>query len=214
MEWVKISEAATLSKRPARTIRHNALIGKFRAKKEGKDWYVDLNSLRENGWLPKDGSPPVLASHLSENTHANGNLDAEKAASNRNKRYKETSGSSFRDVRSLGVYSELLGFCRSQAFNKIQFENIGEFMVKALVDLGIGYFEFDQKSKIAAYKSARQKLLHSLAHLHLKETEEPSDIKTAMETIGKILPGIGGLIRRTEKRMHERRPRSESPSQD
>lgn len=214
MEWVKISEAAALSNRPAHTPRHNALIGKFRAKKEGKDWYVDLNSLRENGWLPKDGSAPLIASRTSEGNSESPNQTPENSASNRKMQFKEKSDVSLRDVRSLGVYSELLGFCRSQVFNKIQFDNIGEFMVKALVHLSIGYFEFDHKSKIAAYRSARQSLLHSLAHLHLKETEEPSDIKTAMVTIGKIVPGIGGLIRRTEKRMYERRPRSESPSQD
>jgi hypothetical protein len=210
MEWVKISEAAALSKRPARTIRHNALIGKFRAKKEGKDWYVDLNSLRENGWLPKDGST-LPAPSASENSNENTSRTVESPASNKKNALNKKSA---RDVRSLGVYAELLGFCRSQEFNKIQFENIGEFMVKALVNLSIGYFEFDFKSKIAAYRSARQNLLHSLAHLHIKETEEHSDIKTAMEVIGKILPGIGGLVRRTEKRMYERRPRSEGPLQD
>lgn len=213
MEWVKISEAAALVKRPARTIRHNALTGKFRAKKEGKDWYVDLNSLRENGWLSKKSPPPPAFSSDSEKGHEKTSR-ANESSVDEKKSSQEKSAGSFRDVRSLGVYSELLGFCRSPAFRQIPFENIGEYMVKALVHLNIGYFEFDQKNKIAAYRFARQNLLHALAHSHLKETAELSDITTAMETIDKIVPGIGGLIRRTEKRAHERRPRSESPLQD
>lgn len=210
MDWVKISEAAALSNRPARTIRHNALIGKFRAKKEGKDWYVDLNSLRENGWLPTESA---LSSKSSESSSGNTHV-AGKSSANR-KSYKENSAHPFRDVRSLGVYSELLELCRSETFKKVPFENIGDFMVRSLVNLGIGYFEFDQKNKLLAYRSARQNILHALVHLHLIETtHEVSDIKAVMETIGKIVPGIGGLIRRTEKRVYEKRPRSESPLQD
>ncbi|NJM10172.1 MAG: hypothetical protein HC883_04705 [Bdellovibrionaceae bacterium] len=214
MEWIKISEAAVRCKRPARTIRHKALLGQIRARKEGKDWYVDLNSLREHGWLTDQIDLPNNQQTKIVESPAN-------AEDQRNESPRKTINSrvkgdvnKFRNVESLGVYSELLAFCRSDVFKSLNVEKIKDSMEGALIHLGIGYFEFDNKNKLVSYRSARHSLVHCLVQVHLRQADEIAALAATREVIDKVLPGVSGLIRRTEKRMYERRSRSESAVQD
>lgn len=50
-KWIKVNDAANVCQMPARTIRYHALRGNIRAAKNGKDWFVEVASLFEQGWI-------------------------------------------------------------------------------------------------------------------------------------------------------------------
>lgn len=202
MEWIKISEAAKRTQKPARTIRHKALLGHFRAKKDGRDWYIDVNSLVEHGWLPEPAG-----AHLSFTTQLpKEESDRQKHSGKFTKSKSATSNRKPRDVRSLGVYQELLENLKNSKECSEEIKNV-------LVHLGIGYFEFDNKHKIVSYRAARQELIKVLVHLHI-EGDSSKTLTTILETIERVLAGIGGLIKQTEKRNDERHTRAKSSFKD
>ena len=218
MEWIKITDAAKLVNKPARTVRHHALLGKLRAKKNGKDWFVDMNSLREQGWIAvkektqtqqSQIGQPQFESHLSDENLPQEGLEKKK--------------SSPKDVRSLGVYKELLQFSQSDEFlnstndkgNDKSFEKIEN----TLACLAMGYFEFEYSSKLLEYKNARRHLLRFLVILHMNEAaikkiEKNTDnkknhLEKKLTTVSSVLLGLGGLIRKTEMKSNERITRSQ-----
>lgn len=219
MSWVKINDAARLAKTPARTIRHQALQGKLKAIKKGRDWYVHLGSLKDNGLVDpsyqhKADSPllPVVAEPAIEHqpNSARPASEEESSAKTEKKPYNH-------DVRSLGVYKELLKFCHSEEFKKNCTEEMQLQTKRCLACLAIGYFEFDYTGKLNSYKEARQHLLRFLVSLHLNErnntdNEESRFSQDAQKTVSDILPGISGLIRKTEKRAHAKHPRTKGSS--
>lgn len=213
--WIKISEAVVRTGKPARTLRDQVIKGKVRGKKKGKDWYVDPNSLG----LKSEDSPSLLEAASGPEQEKKNDIKA--AGETSTDQARKGGRKPFGDVKTLGVYAELLTFCRSEAFKKLQNAKVRDSIEKTLVWLCIGYYEFNRRSKMDSYRVARQNILHSLVELHLREADENDEIKETLEQVGKIIPGIAGLIRQIDKglqhnreKRHEERPGSESSLQD
>jgi hypothetical protein len=220
MGWIKIVDAARLTKKPARTIRHQALLGKLKANKKGRDWYVHLSSLKENGWVDQSYQLKTGESELLPVTEAATELqasDPKSSSSEQEPPTKKEKRAFSSDVRSLGVYKELLEFCCAEKFRKINSDGMRLQTKRCLACLAIGYFEFNYADKLNSYKEARQHLLRFLVSLHLKErsntdNEEIRLIQEAQKTVSEILPGISGLIRKTEKRAYAKHPGTKGSS--
>lgn len=126
------------------------------------------------------------------------------------------------DVRSLGVYRELLEYCQTESFKKSVDDKMMDQIENTLAYLAIGFFEFDFSNKVNSYSSARQHLVRLQTLLHLKAVKwtndvdakkEDVDLETTLKKISEVLPGLGGLIRKTEKKANEKYARSKNHSQ-
>ena len=206
MNWIKIRQAAALCKRPERTLRHYAIQGKIRCKKDGRDWLVDMKSLTDLGWVA-DGEPTpgIVVERGVIKPVPELSIKAESRTSKGSKGF---------DVRTLGVYAELLAFCRSQTYKDLKSLTIQTSLDETLFQLAVGYHEFNHINKVNCYRLARQHLLRAMVCLHIEEAEEDQTNKLSLDKVSALLAGLKGLIRGTEMRANDRRPRAQGAAQD
>jgi hypothetical protein len=185
IEWVTLQIVEELTGKPSRTLRHYAALGKFEVKKEGKHWMCNLESLVKSGIKINREKYNELFSAKKEQVPA-ANLVVP---------IKSPEKKKFKQLRDLGVYSELLGMAKAEekypAPIKIYFE-------EALKNLAIGFFEYSFLVKVEYFKRARRELVSALASAQLHGMESLSE---KLET--SILRGVSGLIRKLETRPKE-----------
>ena len=93
-----------------------------------------------------------------------------------------------------------------------------DLLSKAILNLALGFYEYQPSLKARHFSEARQSLVHALVRLQLGHLlmagsdGELLEIKKQIEE--SLLPGVGGLIRRMEKRSHAREPRASSSTKN
>lgn len=214
MNWTSIKEISKIYNKPERTIRHYAAQGKIRVKKDGSKWLCDLNSIHQLGWVRIDSQNKVVAidvlkqqldpgitPKLKKQTELPGNT-----VSKDNKKQHS--------LESLGVYSELLQLLTKIKPKLVSDSAIEELLSKTILSLALGFYEFQPNLKARHFSEARQYLVQAMVKIHLRHllTIDPDSelIETKKQIEESLLPGVGGLIRRMEKRIHAREPRPPS----
>lgn len=215
MEWIKIKDAAKLTNKPERTLRHQAILGRLKSKKDGKDWLINYNSLKEKGFISAS-SKTVVSS--PQNSHLPDLLDISKKSnligvSLASKESKQKIRKSIFELKSLGVYGELL-----EIHNKIiKLENLNEGIKlkivsrveQALFLIAMGFYEYKFSLKYENYNKALYELakLVVLFHLDSMGTIESQNLSPILDKIISVISGVKGLLRKTEMRWNEKRAR-------
>ncbi len=204
--WVSIQQVAKMYAKPERTLRHYAAQGKIIVRKKNRSWECSLASVEKLGWsqVKTLASSPISGDantkdkdNLIENPELK-NLGNESNYSSSKELSKETK----RFVLSnLGVYQELLEITKNLKKNLTDHKDrqiLFESAYKSIQYIGYGFYCFDKASKIQYFGQARNQLINLLVHIEVNsETAEVLEIKKQLED--HILPGLGGLIRRSEK---------------
>lgn len=262
LDWIKIKKAAEICKKPERTLRHYAILGKIKSRKDGRDWLLDTDSLKKLGWLAENDSAPKAAPpRTSDERNETGNRDGRgldeprkkfddrgdsrgedrddsrsgRAGERQEGRYNDRDDrrrgerfgdredrdrvgaddkqAKYLDVKSLGIYQELLGFRRSELCARLNKEIQAE-IEGVLFNAAVGFYEFNYVNKLLSYREARKRLIRALVHLHILEVEKNDDVAQSLSKIMSVLPGLKGLIRRTELKADGRtRRRSQGDAQ-
>ncbi len=202
--WVSIQQVAKMYAKPERTLRHYAAQGKIIVRKKNRNWECSLASVEKLGWSQVKTLPPSpmpgdanTKDNLIENPDLKNPENKSEHSSN-----KGLSKETKRFVLSnLGVYQELLEITKNLKKNLTGHEDwqiLFESAFKSIQYIGYGFYCFDKASKIQYFGQARNQLINLLVHIEVgSETNEVLEIKKQLED--HILPGLGGLIRRSEK---------------
>lgn len=229
MDWIKIKDAAKLTKLAERTLRHQAVLGRLRCKKDGRDWLIDRNSLRERGLLPTEtentnpDTPPRLepTSPVGASSGVEKSSSEKKSSRKKNLTSNEKPNKSYLDVTKLGVYNELLNLSKSvedcQELPDEPKHKILNVTEQALIFLAQGFFEFKYFSKLECYAGALRELARLTVQLHLvlqkRKEEDRAELTALTDRSPLIIAGVKGLIRKTEARLNEKRTRTQTAAQ-
>jgi len=179
---------------PERTIRHMALHGRLKTKRDGKNWKIDPASALSAGlYISPENlealqlkKQPQGAASTPNPTQADGNASESEAATNKEtKRYKR--------LGELGVYNEL----KALYLDKLSATEgpLKETIKQTLYHLALGFYEYAQVNKAEYFKRARKHLVGAIVEDDLASTNR-SDWRDQLEN--SIMPGIIGLIRKQE----------------
>lgn len=193
MNWKTIKVVSQITGKPERTIRHKAAQGQIRVKRDGAKWLCDINSLKKLGWLSQtsDSSSQNLETHTEPETTKNltNTGAAESMVVVKKKPHL---------LENLGVYQELLTLIKKMKSQDPTIDqSAADHLLKSLHYIGLGFYDFQTPSKIVNFSLARNHMVHALIHLQIAEKPN-DDCKNQIESA--LLPGLGGLIRRMEKR--------------
>jgi hypothetical protein len=215
MEWIKIKDAAKLTNKPERTLRHQAILGRLKSKKDGKDWLINFNSLKEKGFIPTPTK--TEAPGLQKNSLLDPLGIPKKSIVNEAKlpikETKQKIRKSIFELKSLGVYGELL-----ETHAKInQLENLNEEIKLKIVNrveqalflIAMGFYEYKFSLKYENYNKALYELakLVVLFHLGSSGSNGSQDLSLILDKILSVISGVKGLLRKTEMRWNEKRAR-------
>jgi hypothetical protein len=200
MNWITIKIVSQMTGKPERTIRHKAAQGQIRVKRDGSKWLCDINSLKELGWLPQTPEYQKSDHNRDSRQQANSKFDGEKIdpfLPIEKPPEKQPIKKKPHLLENLGVYKELLELVKKTRPSSIFDPPTADHLLKSLHYVGLGFYEFQTLSKIANFSLARSHLVHALICLQI--SEKPND-ECRNQIENTLLPGIGGLIRRMEKR--------------
>ncbi len=195
MNWKTIKVVSQITGKPERTIRHKAAQGQIRVKRDGAKWLCDINSLKKLGWLPQTSESENLEKNPESAIIKNltGTSATESAPSPIVAEKKKP-----HLLQNLGVYQELLTLIKKMKLQGTTIDqSAADHLLKSLHYIGLGFYDFQTLSKIANFSLARNHMVHALIHIQISEIPN-DDYKNQIEST--LLPGLGGLIRRMEKR--------------
>lgn len=204
--WVSIQQVAKMYAKPERTLRHYAAQGKIIVRKKNRNWECSLASVEKLGWnqvktIPSSQNTGEVSGNeknLADKNSVDHNPVVEPGRDLTNEASKETK----RFVLSnLGVYQELLEMTKNLKKNlneSLDGQILFESAFKSIQFIGYGFYSFDKASKVQYFCQARNQLINLLVHIEvISENTKNLEIKKQLED--HILPGLGGLIRRSEK---------------
>lgn len=189
MNWITIKVVSQMTGKPERTIRHKAAQGQIRVKRDGAKWLCDINSLKELGWLVQTPEPENIEKPLVSESTKKLDRAIEPTLVAKKKPHL---------LQNLGVYQELLTLVKkTKTQENLVDQPTADHLLKSLHYIGLGFYDFQTIAKITNFSLARSHMVHALIHLQISQNTN-DECKNQIENA--LLPGLGGLIRRMEKR--------------
>ncbi len=196
MRWLSPQELARVSGKAERTIRHYASQGRIKVKKEGKNWLIEpMSALAAGIPIPADflaslrGEPAKILPQEKNSAATTGIFPANKSESE--KKYKRLS--------DLGVYRDLLELYREQKENLTKVNT--DYVRRCLQYIALGFYEYSRDKKAEYFKQARVFLVSCLVE---DDIDHPEKSAWREQVESAIIPGVIGLIRKQERRSHDR----------
>ena len=175
---LSLAEAARLLGKSERQLRYLIAKGTLKARKVGRQW-----RLRRRDLPLSEGQEKAAAQKEARSL----GLELEAATAGRQL--------SVRKIRAcqvgLPLYRELRDAAGADHPAVVLLE-------EALMLLACGYYEFHGREKSAYYSRAREQASRAAMTLMLEDDEDRRSLVERLET--QLLPAIGGLVRRAERR--------------
>ena len=184
---ISLVEAARMLGRSERQVRYLIKNGQIRAHKVAGRWLID------NDDLPlTDGQKEAhvrKAAEVSEVVH-------EALAS-----HTKAPGQKHFSVRTMKTFDHAVEACRQASALLGDEHPATRALESALVKIAQGCHRFHQREKVDGFRIAREHVSEAVARLFLLRTDEADALGTKVE--GELLPGLAGLLRRSEKRGYQ-----------
>lgn len=204
--WVSIQQVAKMYAKPERTLRHYAAQGKIIVRKKNRNWECSLASVEKLGWNQVKtilSSPNAAYASGNEINTADKNSVVQSQIMEPGRSLKNDAPKEAKRfvLSNLGVYQELLEMTKNlkkELNESLDGQVLFESAFKSIQYIGYGFYSFDKASKVQYFCQARNQLINLLVHIEvISENTKNMEIKKQLED--HILPGLGGLIRRSEK---------------
>ena len=187
MSWITLTEAAKLTNKPVRTLRHQAANGKIVVKKDGRNWLVKKSCLtsegEDNGTATSEISNPPNSIPFRQ-----GNVPQ-----------KQNGNRKFKTLDDLGVYNELKGIVLSLDSSARKDQAPIYFLLKkGLKLIAMGFYEYNKIKKGECFAKARSVVAQALVEAQLEANDFCKALGLALQN--SILPGLSGLIRKMDTR--------------
>ena len=190
--WISLKEAAALTQKPERTLRHQLSQGRIVGKKVGQSWAIDLTSLRQTGQIKiveplSPPTPPAISTRAQT-----GYREQTPAASQTDKR--KTSPLQFGSYRAVFDFRKTL----------VALSDLSEFIKEldaCLYDLASGYLEFSKTLKLNYYRSARCHLSRLWVNLQIYSENKgvvPEAVPLSDQILNELIPILSGALRKIE----------------
>jgi DNA-binding transcriptional MerR regulator len=221
MNWLPIKEVAKRSGKAERTLRLYASQGRVKAKKDGREWLLEINSLKNVKIILAEPTAKVAAmpnvaakitaksavtaknsGNLAESSTRPAKTSGKIAVSlSENKPDRQTAkessgnGKKYKMLNDLGVYKDLVDLWFE--FSLKDNDNIALLLKHAIEQVAIGFYEFHAERKVLHFRNARECVVKAIAGITIHCDQTLSSLCRSLEN--EIVPGLIGLIKRYEK---------------
>lgn len=185
---LSVAEAATVLGKTPRQIRYLIRQGHLQAKRQGKSWQIDSDSLPLG-----DAARQALAERLDT---ARKTVDAALAPVAKALGAPAEAAERY-SVRKLLAFETGCRLYQELVSGSLRAEPAQQALFEGLVQLTQGCHAFRAEEKAGHFREARRQVATATAHLYLCDDEHGADIAARLEQ--ELIPKIGGLVAAQEK---------------